>query len=72
MNTKMFIGFDSWQSGEHDIRINMEMDSKPKIATTLAINIVWPIEDVVGPFKVVGKANCHDKATLLSHLGKWS
>jgi hypothetical protein len=21
----------------------------------LAINIVWPIEDVVGPFKVVGK-----------------
>jgi hypothetical protein len=26
----------------------------------------------VGPFKVVGKANCHDKATLLSHLGKWS
>jgi hypothetical protein len=40
---------------EHDIRTNMEMDSKPKIATTLAINIVWPIEDVVGPFKVVGK-----------------
>jgi hypothetical protein len=37
---------------EHDIRTNMEMDSKPKIA----INTVWPIEDVVGPFKVVGKA----------------
>jgi hypothetical protein len=48
----------------------MEMDSKPKIATTLAINTVWPIEDVVGPFKVVGKAYCRDKAILLSHLGK--
>ncbi len=41
---------------EHDIRTNMEMDSKPKIATTWAINTIWPIEDVVGPFKVVGKA----------------
>ncbi len=56
MNTKMFIVFDSWQSVEHDIRTNMEMDSKPKIATTWAINTIWPIEDVVGPFKVVGKA----------------
>lgn len=46
------------------------MDSKPKIATTLAINIVWPIEGVVGPFKVVGKAYCHDKTILLSHLCK--
>jgi hypothetical protein len=26
----------------------------------------------VGPFKVVGKAYCRDKAILLSHLGKWS
>jgi hypothetical protein len=50
MNTKMFIGIDSWKSEEHDIRTNMEMDSKPKIATTLVLNIVWPIEDVLGPF----------------------
>jgi hypothetical protein len=48
----------------------MEMDSKPKIATTFAINTVWPIEDVVGPFKVVGKAYRHYKTILLSHLGK--
>jgi hypothetical protein len=26
----------------------------------------------VGPFKVVGKAYCHDKTILLSHLCKWS
>lgn len=48
----------------------MEMNSKPKIATTLAINTVWLIEDVVGPFKVVRKAYCHDKTILLSYLGK--